>query len=138
MIKVLKLYTPRREVVARPKEHRGSRHDRGYDSVWERTSRSHLKRFPICVECERNGLTVLADVVDHKIPIEFRPDLRLDPKNRWSLCHHCHNGIKRRMEAYAIKAKMIDLLISWCDDPATRPAALTTTRTRRRKKEMLI
>lgn len=117
---------------------RGSRHDRGYDSVWERRSSRYRAANPVCVECERNGIIHPVDVVDHKIPIEYRPDLRLDPKNWWSLCHFCHNGIKRRLEAYAAARGMVEMLIFWCDNPQERPAGLKTFRARRRKEEMIV
>lgn len=138
MVKTLKLYTPRRTIVARPREVRDSRHARGYDSEWERRSARYRGGHPVCVECERKGIIVVVDVVDHKIPIEYRPDLRLDPKNWWSLCHSCHNGIKRRMEAYAAKAGMIESLIMWCDEPETRPAALKKERPRRGAREEMV
>lgn len=138
MAKTLKLYTPRREIVARPRETRGTRHERGYDSAWDRRSARYRASHPICVECERKGIIVVVDVVDHKIPVADRPDLRLDPKNWWSLCTLCHNGIKRRMENYARKANMVDQLQLWCDDPESRPAGLKTDRVRKVKEEMVV
>lgn len=138
MVRTLKLYQPRREVIARPREMRGSRHDRGYDSRWERVAARHRHKSPVCIECERKGFIVLVDVVDHKIPVADREDLRLDPKNHWSLCHSCHNGIKRRMELYARKANMIEKLTLWCDEPESRPAALKTDRVRKVKEEMVV
>lgn len=138
MIKVLKLYEPRRTAVARPREQRESRQSRGYDYEWSKISANHLRRSPACVECERKGRIIAADVVDHKIPIRFRPDLRLDRKNRWSLCHGCHQGIKKRMEAYAEKLGEAEVLILWCDEPETRPEALKFDRRRPGKEEMIV
>ena len=124
MVKTLKLFQPKRQMVARPREFRESRHDRGYDSVWSRRSARHRHKFPVCDECERRGFIVPVDVVDHKIPVRCRPDLRLDPKNWWSLCHFCHQGMKKRMEAFAIATGQVDKLQIWCDDPSTRPPEL--------------
>lgn len=139
MVKTLKLYTPRREIIARPRENRESRRARGYDEVWTRRSARYRKANPVCVECERKGIIVLVDVVDHKIPIRYRPDLRLDKRNWWSLCAFCHGGIKARMEKYAERAGMIDKLIMWCDDSETRPAALKqATRVRKVKETMVV
>lgn len=138
MVKTVRLYQPRREVVARPREHRESRHNRGYDHEWTKIASRHAKQFPVCQECERSDIIVPVDVVDHKIPIRCRPELRLDPKNLWSLCHFCHQGIKKRMEAYAERAKMVDLLILWCDEPETRPEALKQASRRRKVKEEMI
>lgn len=137
MAKNLKLFSPKKQLIQRPREFRGSRHERGYDARWERASADHRRRFPICVECERHEFIVVCDVVDHKIPVSERPELRMDPANWWSLCHSCHNGIKRRMEAYAKKAGLIDKLILWCDDPSSRPAALLTSRGAK-KQEMIV
>ena len=138
MIKTVRLFTPRREVVAKPREIRDSRHDRGYGYDWEKRSARFRAKNPVCVECERKGIYVLVDVVDHKIPVTIRPDLRLDPKNWWSICHSCHNGIKRRMEAYAVKAGMVDFLPLWCDDPSARPGALKFERRRKQKEVMIV
>lgn len=133
MVKSLRLFEPRRIVAARPREKsRGNRHERGYDYEWTKTAASHLKKFPLCVECEREGRTVLAKVVDHKIPVRHRPDLRLDKRNHWGLCDHCHNGLKRRLEAYAEKANIIDALMEWCDNPESRPNVIKFDRRRKR------
>lgn len=138
MIKTLKLYQPRRESIPTPRETRESRHVRGYDHVWTRRAKRFIGANPCCAECEHAGIVSPADVVDHKIPIVDRPELRLDPKNWWSLCTLCHNGIKRRMEAYARKARMIDMLIEWCNDPSTRPAALLQAPRARKVKETMV
>lgn len=137
MVKTLKLFSPKRVAVAKPREHRGNRHQRGYDYEWTKTSANHLRRFPLCAECDRDGRTVMATVVDHKIPVRHRPDLRLDRQNHWSLCDHCHNGMKRRLEAIAERLGQIDQLIRWCDDPASRPAAIKHDR-RPSKQEMVV
>ena len=45
---------------------------------------------PLCVECESEGRTVVADVVDHIVPLkQGGSKFRLD--NLQSLCHSCHN-----------------------------------------------
>lgn len=137
MVKSLKLFQPKKTVIPRQKEFRGSRHERGYDSVWTKVAEAHRKKYPLCKECERHDIIVLCDVVDHKIPVTARPELRLDPKNHWGLCHDCHNGIKRRMEAYALRSKQVDMLILWCDDPSTRPPALEM-RARPPNQEMIV
>lgn len=137
VVKSLKLFAPKKAIIQRSREFRGSRHERGYDSTWTKLAAKHRRRSPICIECERADIIVVCDVVDHKIPVSFRPELRLDPKNHWSLCHDCHNGIKRRLEAYAERTGQVDSLILWCDDPSTRPAALAM-REKRPKQEMIV
>lgn len=134
MVKTLRLFEPRKRIEPRPREtDRGNRHERGYDYEWTKASARHLKINPLCAECDHDGRTVLACVVDHKIPVRDRPDLRMDPKNWWSLCNHCHNGIKRRLEGYARAANLISSLMEWCDNPASRPKALKFDRRKQRE-----
>lgn len=45
---------------------------------------------PLCEECQRRGITTLAQVVDHIVPIN-RGGAKLDMANLQSLCHPCHN-----------------------------------------------
>ncbi len=137
-MKSVKLYKPQRQIIARPRESRKSRHERGYDSVWERRSSRFRSKSPVCVECYREGRVTPVDVVDHKIPVTDRPDLRLDSRNWWSLCNFCHNGIKRRMETYARQHNMVEKLTLWCDEPETRPKALRETKTRKVKETMVV
>lgn len=137
MVKTLKLFEPKKIIVARPREHRGSRHERGYDYDWERFSAKFLRQNPLCGECDHHGRVNPAVLVDHKIPLRLRPDLRLDRRNLWGLCTHCHNGMKRRMEAYAERTGAVDSLILWCDDPTSRPDALIM-RQKRPKQEMIV
>ncbi|NBS69248.1 HNH endonuclease [bacterium] len=68
----------------------GSRHARGYDSVWTRYSKLYLRQHPLCRSCEQLGRTTVASLVDHIIPLRLRPDLRLDPENLQPLCRSCH------------------------------------------------
>ena len=44
----------------------------------------------LCQECRRYGKTNPAQTVHHSIPLEQRPDLKLDSKNLISLCYRCH------------------------------------------------
>lgn len=139
MAKTFKLFSPK---LATPKvraqERRGSRHERGYDAAWTRASAGYLKLHPLCAECERADIIVLADVVDHKIPVSLRPDLLMDPGNWWGLCHRCHNGMKRVMEAFAVAKGLVYLLQEWCDNPETRPPELARMRRRRPKEEYIV
>lgn len=65
---------------------------RGYDAAWRRFRRYHLDVIePLCRFCRERGLIVAAEVVDHIISIEERPDLRLDHNNLRSLCKRCHD-----------------------------------------------
>jgi 5-methylcytosine-specific restriction protein A len=75
---------------------RRSAADRGYDATWRRLRRVHLVGEPYCRMCAAAGRIVVADVVDHIIPVRVRPDLRLDISNLQSLCASCHDGAKSR------------------------------------------
>src|SRR5690348_5478472 len=68
---------------------RGSSTQRGYGSDWERVRRAYLAEHPFCqIRLLCNG--VMAIEVDHIIPIEQRPDLRLEWSNLQSACKPCN------------------------------------------------
>lgn len=103
---------------------RGNSTDRGYDSIWDKLSRRFRRKKPFCRFCEQKGLEAqLADVVDHILPVADRPDLRLTWSNLQGLCGPCH-GYKGRLEAYARKHDMMDMLPEWCANPESRPRRL--------------
>jgi len=63
-----------------------------YNSTrWRKARRHQLKNSPLCSECENNGKSTLAKVVDHKIPVSQGGDF-WEPKNHNSLCTSCHNS----------------------------------------------
>jgi 5-methylcytosine-specific restriction endonuclease McrA len=98
---------------------------RGYDYIWSKVSTRFRRGHPFCRFCEQKGFEATpADVVDHIIPVEDGPDLRLTWSNFQSLCNSCHNGLKRRLEAYAREHEMIDKLPEWCANPESRPRKL--------------
>lgn len=69
---------------------RGSASSRGYDRKWRRVRAAKLRADPLCAECISKGRVTAADTVDHIIPIEQRPDLRLAWDNLRSMCRDCH------------------------------------------------
>ena len=56
---------------------------------WKNLRGYHLRSHPLCVYCERKGLTVKGYFVDHITPLRQggRP---LDPMNLQTLCKSCH------------------------------------------------
>ncbi len=57
---------------------------------WRKLRAVQLDRQPTCQECEKRGVSILAKVVDHILPINQGGEpLSLD--NLQSLCHTCHN-----------------------------------------------
>lgn len=103
--------TPRRD---------GNSRERGYKTDWDRLSRSFRRRNPLCRFCEQDGHDFPADVVDHIVPLEDG-GARLCPENLQSLCHHHHNGAKRKLERLARAHGDVGLLKVWCADKSARP-----------------
>lgn len=71
-----------------------------YDHRWRTCSKSFRKINPLCRNCSELGLTTLADVVDHIIPITAGGS-KFDNRNHQSLCLSCH-GDKTAIEAALI------------------------------------
>ena len=82
----------------RLKENRGSARERGYTTAWDKFSKRHLSRHPLCEYCLADGDTTPAQVTDHDLPHNGDPDLFWS-NTFTSLCHHHHNGEKQRAEA---------------------------------------
>ena len=80
-------------------DRRGSSAERGYGAAWRRARLGHLARHPLCVQCEREGLSEAATVVDHIVP--HRGDMALfwDSENWQSLCKPHHDSWKQAQEA---------------------------------------
>lgn len=111
------------ERVRKGEKYRGSRQSRGYDADWEKLRHAYMlsvKRQ--CEECRRRGYLCLADDVDHIVPVQDEPDLRLEWSNLQALCRVHHKGWKAKMEGYARKIGAISLLPQWCRHPETRPS----------------
>lgn len=121
-MKVPKLGAKEGERVRKGERYRGSRQSRGYGRDWEILRAEymrHVKRR--CEECRRRGYLAIADDVDHIIPIQDDPDLRLEWSNLQALCRQHHKGWKAKMEAYARRTGAIRMLPQWCRHPETRP-----------------
>lgn len=80
-------------------DRRPSPRKRGYDTAWEKARSWQLKRFPLCQDCQDQGIIGPANVVHHIESVEDRPDLRLDPENLRSLCFSCHEIFHGRQSA---------------------------------------
>lgn len=101
--------------AASQKDHdarRGTAHERGYTSAWQKARDGHLRANPLCVDHQRRGDLVAAAVVDHidaprlKEAIDSGDPERIAAaralfwsRNNWqSLCKPCHDSIKQRLE----------------------------------------
>ena len=70
-----------------------------YDSkLWQVLRREQLSRYPLCAYCEAQGITQAASIVDHITPHRSNITLFSDPLNLQSLCKHCHDSHKQRLE----------------------------------------
>ena len=69
--------------------HRGSRHQRGYGSRWDRLRLRILRRdCGLCQPCRRRGLVTAGGEVDHIVPkAEGGSD---DDGNLQCICRDCH------------------------------------------------
>lgn len=82
---------------------RGSTTERGYDGAWKRLRAAFLQAHPLCQcpECRDGELRVtVAEVVDHRIAIEERPDLRLDWGNLRSMSKAHHDAHTARTRGW--------------------------------------
>lgn len=87
----------------RQDERRGNAAARGYDATWRKLRLVQLQLHPLC-QCEdcdegRKRLTP-ANVVDHIVSIEERPDLRLDLSNLRSMSKACHDRRTAKDQAF--------------------------------------
>ena len=72
------------------RDNRENSSQRGYDGLWQRFRVAYLRQHPLCVHCERDGRTTLANEVHH-IKALSQGGERLDPDNVESLCKSCHS-----------------------------------------------
>jgi 5-methylcytosine-specific restriction enzyme A len=73
-------------------QHRGTAAERGYDSKWRKAREAYLRKHPLCVHCEREGIVKAAEVVDHIIPHKGDSLLFWDVANNWQpLCKQHHD-----------------------------------------------
>lgn len=57
-----------------------------------------LKRHPLCRLCLDVGVTTAARIVDHVTPHRGSARLFWDQRNWQSLCKHCHDSVKQKIE----------------------------------------
>lgn len=90
--------SPREHKAAHDKR-RPSATERGYDRQWQKVRAIKLSMNPLCERCAAAGVDTWATHVDHVIPLEQRPDLRLVIANLESQCGYHHNVVKQREES---------------------------------------
>lgn len=69
--------------------YRGSRHQRGYGSAWQRLRKRIMERDNyLCQVCLQTGRISSADAVDHIVAKAFGGDD--NPENLQAICNSCH------------------------------------------------
>ncbi|WP_425401247.1 HNH endonuclease [Algiphilus sp.] len=79
------------EVKRKADDRRPSAARRGYNVRWKKARATFLQRNPLCVECERLGMTRQATVVDHIEPHRGDTQKFWDTDNWQALCKRCHD-----------------------------------------------
>lgn len=81
---------------------RGTSAERGYDYAWRQLRSRFLQANPLCQcdECTSAKRCLPATVVDHRIPIEERPDLRLEWSNLRAMAKACHDAHTARTRGF--------------------------------------
>jgi 5-methylcytosine-specific restriction endonuclease McrA len=79
-------------------EQRESSSKRGYGSRWQKAREAFLRAHPLCADHLKRGQVVQASVVDHVTPHRGDKQLFWDSTNWQSLCKHCHDSHKQRLE----------------------------------------
>jgi 5-methylcytosine-specific restriction endonuclease McrA len=67
-------------------------------SAWHRLRTRQLRDHPLCADHLEGGRTVVATIVDHKVPHRGSEVLFFDEDNLQSLCKPCHDAHKQRLE----------------------------------------
>ena len=84
-----------RQEEERYEKGRGSASERGYDANWHKVSAMHLREFPLCAECEKQGRIIAATMTHHIRRIVDGGD-KLAWDNLMSLCEACHGIIHKK------------------------------------------
>lgn len=83
---------------------RGSSSERGYGVQHRRWRERVLQRDPLCVTCKALGLTTLATVADHVVPVRQGGN-RFALENGQGLCHAHHNAKTRVDGSFTKRAR---------------------------------
>jgi len=71
---------------------------RGYTYAWEKARAAYLRKHPLCVMCQDEGITRLAQVVDHKVAHRGDKQVFWDSDNWQSLCKPHHDSHAQRRD----------------------------------------
>jgi 5-methylcytosine-specific restriction enzyme A len=65
---------------------------------WRMARKGFLSQHPLCERCQREGITKVADVVNHRIPHKGNEQLFWDPGNWEAVCKWHHDSVIQREE----------------------------------------
>ena len=99
---------PRRDRAKAHDADRGAARARGYDSRWDKASRSYRRAHPLCAYCALEGEVSPARLVDHLYPHRVYDGVFWEKQWWVASCHACHSGMKQRAERVG-KAALDDL-----------------------------
>lgn len=87
---------------------RGSAWKRGYDKDWQALRLAFLAEHPYCECDEHQGKDgrALAQVVDHRLSVDDRPDLRLEWSNLRAMTKRCHDRHTARTQGFAQRKRV--------------------------------
>jgi 5-methylcytosine-specific restriction protein A len=92
----------RQETNRQADQRRGSARERGYSPAWDKASRGHLARDPLCRYCAIGAFgracVAEATVVDHLYPQRQFPGVFWRTEFWVSACVACHSGPKQAVE----------------------------------------
>ena len=77
---------------------------RGYGYKWQQARKGYLAKHPLCARCKQKGQVNVATVVDHIKPHKQDMNLFWDKTNWQSVCKHCHDSYKQRLEKSGVIA----------------------------------
>lgn len=82
---------------------RGNTTQRGYDGAWQKLRKEFLALHPYCEcdVCKGKDIWEWAQVVDHIISIQERPDLRLEWSNLRAMSKRHHDRHTVRAQGFA-------------------------------------
>ena len=111
-------------------------------AAWKRLRAAHLARFPFCRDCDAAGRLVIANTVDHIIPVSAGGPALPSHDGLTSYCAACHNHkTARGVEAGAVRTSKprkgcdamgnpIDPAHPWNAEPPSVPSQSSTPITR--------
>jgi hypothetical protein len=100
--------------------------------IWQRARARQLRAVPYCERCLAEHTLTVAVIAHHKIDVDERPDLRLDPANLESLCRQHHEIEHHRAPAYS-RDFGLDGLPTDKNHPIYRPRPVVVKPTPRRR-----